>query len=423
VRVPQRALVAVLVLAALGLALASCTPDKQTAADLIHPEPVGLRADAPSYARHGPFWVGYQQKSLGEGDRALAVQLWYPARNPNAADEDITYAFSLQPILTSFPDWPSELVTVVDGRALSDAKPDASAAPYPLVVFSHGFGLNPVWYNTLLEHYASHGFVVLAPQHTDPDWAEAWQASIDRPQEILRALDYAEQLTASGGDLAGLIDMERVAVVGHSFGGYTALAMGGARFDLETFELHAAELIDDPSAWIQMPFVGKGAEMAARAGLDSIPDGLWPTFGDPRVDAIVPISSDAFLFDERGLAAIGIPVMAVGGTADTGAPYAWGTLPAYEHASSASKSLVGFVGAEHMVVATPCENMAWIEDTPLHAMFCGDPAWEKERALDLVHHLSTAFLLDVLTDDSKARAALLLHAVAFDGIEYETTLK
>jgi predicted dienelactone hydrolase len=65
--------------------------------------------------------------------------------------------------------------------------------------------------------------------------------------------------------------------------------------------------------------------MAARAGLDPMPQGLWPAMGDPRVTAIIPMSSDSYLFDKAGLAKITIPMMTMGGTADTGTPYLWGS--------------------------------------------------------------------------------------------------
>jgi len=420
-RQATRLLLLLLGLVAAALAVASCSPDRSAPQSDVAPQPLGLRSDAPTYALHGAFWVGYDRLTVGSGEERLEVDLWYPARNPSALEEAATYPMQLQSMLLEIPGWPTDLETVVRGKALEGAPLDRSEAPYPLIVFSHGFGLNAAWYSTLLEHFASHGFVVVAPQHEDPGWEEAWKAAIDRPQLIPRVLDLAASLTASSGDLAGLIDMESVAVVGHSIGGTTALAVSGAQFDLDAFEAHAASLSpEDPGAWILMPFVGKGQEMAARAGLDREPEGLWPTFADPRIDAIVSISSDAFLFDERGLSMLALPLLSIGGTADTGAPYAWGTLPAYQHAESRRKALVGFDGAEHMFVSVPCDRMPWIEETPFHEMFCFDPAWEKDRALDLIHHFSTAFLLDVLGGNPEASAALRPSAVAFDGIIYET---
>ena len=89
--------------------------------------------------------------------------------------------------------------------------------PYPLVVFSHGFSATSQWYSTLAEQYASHGFIVLAPEHVgENDWMENVSSTAGRPLDIKRTLDYTEQITAPGGDMAGQIDMENVAVAGHS---------------------------------------------------------------------------------------------------------------------------------------------------------------------------------------------------------------
>ena len=135
------------------------------------------------------------------------------------------------------------------------------------------------------------------------------------------------------------------------------------------------------------------------------------------------MAGDSYLFDMAGLSQITLPMMAIGGTADTGTPYDWGSKPSYDHASSAQKTLVGLVGAEHMVTASPCEDMPWIAESPYYAYLCFDPVWDKARALDLVHHFSTAFLLDTLKGDEAARAALLPDAVQFPGVEYATTLR
>ena len=236
-------------------------------------------------------------------------------------------------IPTELPD-PS---VVIHGHAPLDAEIDDSQGPYPLVIFSHGFSTNAAWYADLIEHYASYGFIVLAPdhkEHFDPEWSELWSASIDRPRRS-QTLDYAEAVNAPGGALAGLIDMQHVAVVGHSYGGYTALAMAGAQYDLEAYNARCAQLpSDDPNAFLCLHLMPKEADMAARAGLDAMPGGLWPSFGDPCVTAIIPIAGDSYLFDQAGLAKITIPMMAIGGTADTGTPYTWGanrpmtTLPA-----------------------------------------------------------------------------------------------
>lgn len=385
------------------------------------PELKGLRPDAPSHAVHGPYWVGYQQlEAPGDAHGGFAVKMWYPALNPAGAAESITYAIALKS-----PDWRTYQPQIVHGHAIAGAPIDDTAdGAFPLVVFSHGYATNAEWYSALVEHYASHGLIVLAPEHREDDWFAAWAASFDRPADVKRTLDFAEALARPGGALAGKIDMTKVAVVGHSYGGYTALAMAGARFELDTFNVRCAALAaDDPKAFLCAPFAGREQDMATRAGLPAPPEGLWPPLGDARVKAIVPISGDAYLFNEQGLANVTVPMMAIGGTADWGTPWDWGTQLSYDNVASAHKALVGLEVAGHMIATNPCDAMPWTKHLPEveHGFICLDPVWEKLRALDVINHFSTAFLLDTLTGNADARAALQPAAVQVPGIAFTAT--
>ena len=393
--------------------------------------PPGARPDAPTYAARGPFAVGYKPLVIGAGTKhPLEGSLWYPALNPTGRKEEITYAIKQKDTT-----WSTDLPKIIYGHALLNAEIDAAQGAYPLVVWSPGFVASAAWNNNLLEHYASYGFIILSPEHIEGVYpsdfesdpiaiSDFWKAVIDRPLDIKQTLDYADQLTAPGGAMAGLIDIAHVAVVGHSFGGYTALAMAGAQYDLDAFNARCAQLPkDDQNTLYCTSLVQKGAEMAARAGLDPMPQGLWPSLGDPRVAAIIPMSSPSSLFDKAGLAKITIPMMAMEGNADSVVSPDWGGKPAYENALSAQKALVTFLGGEHLIFGTPCENEPWIVKHPAYGFFCFDPVWDKTRVLDLIDHFSTAFLLDTLKGDKAAHAALLPDAINFPGIEYTTTMK
>jgi predicted dienelactone hydrolase len=345
------------------------------------PDRVGLTPEAPAYALHGPHWVGFRRlEAPATGAAWTKVGIWYPARNPAAAVEALTYETMLS--LGGF-----DIPAVVEGNAIADAPLAGDHGPFPLVVFSHGFALRPELYSMLVEHYASHGFVVLAPDHADGgDWIEsAWQAASDRPRDIQRTLAFAEALNAPEGAFAGALDLENIALVGHSFGGYTALAMAGARIDLDGFHSRCESLAEeDAKNFVCAAFLGREADMAARAGLTGDPDGLWPAVGDSRITAIVPIAGDAYLFNEAGLSSIAIPMMAIGGTADRGTPFEWGAQLAYDAVSSERKAIVALEGADHMVTVNPCEIMPWTEGLPAEyqAYVCNDPAWDKPFALD-----------------------------------------
>ena len=376
----------------LALALAGCSEEV--------PEPLEL---APYDAR-GPFAVGFRtlEAPASGGAPALTVKVWYPAAAGTPAQDEIDYALELKQA-----DWQGIKSAVVHGHAVADAPVQSDYGARPVVVFSHGYTLNPEWYAELVEHYASKGFVVLATEHVEADWLLARESAFARPRAVTRTLDLAASL-AGEGPFAGGIDMEKVAVVGHSFGGYTTLAAAGARFNLTALEERCAALEpEDPNVFNCAPFQGRAEELAALAGLDEVPSGLWPSQGDPRVDAIVPMAPTAFLFDRAGLSSITIPMMAIGGTMDLITPWEDCQL-AYEGVSSARKSLVAFVGAGHQIPTDSCENMPFTSQLPeLHReVICTDPAWDKAAARRWIRHFSTAFLLDVLTGDAQAKAAL-----------------
>ncbi|HVU36055.1 MAG TPA: hypothetical protein VHE61_21620 [Opitutaceae bacterium] len=111
------------------------------------------------------------------------------------------------------PDWPGQVVTVF--------RPDGAPGPRPTWFFAHGFGgTNPVYYQELLAHLASHGEVVVFSPY---------------PTELLRVSEnYAtiyDGFVAAAQRYPDLIDTSRVGFAGHSYGGgaVPALALRALR--------------------------------------------------------------------------------------------------------------------------------------------------------------------------------------------------
>ncbi|MCW2677051.1 MAG: chlorophyllase [Modestobacter sp.] len=117
------------------------------------------------------------------------------------------------------------------GRALPTHLfyPADGAGPFPVVVFSHGFGSTPEAYRDLLESWAAAGFVVAAPTFplTSRGSALVRADVLDQPADVSFVLTQVLALGTAPGDLAGRIDTTHVAVAGHSAGAMTTLGVLG----------------------------------------------------------------------------------------------------------------------------------------------------------------------------------------------------
>lgn len=106
--------------------------------------------------------------------------------------------------------------------------------PFPLVVFSHGFACYRESYSGLTDHWASHGYVVVQPEHPDCPTSptrlrpqDATGIHYIRISDVERVLD---ALFAPGEEIPGLtgnIDYGRKVMAGHSFGGMIAQIIWG----------------------------------------------------------------------------------------------------------------------------------------------------------------------------------------------------
>src|SRR5688500_1906892 len=96
--------------------------------------------------------VGFRRLEAPGG---LEVKSWYPAErlagspSPGAADAAIAY-----PVTWKDGTWlPEDTSAVVHGHAIENAPVAVAGHALPLIVFSHGYALNPEWYSGLVEHF------------------------------------------------------------------------------------------------------------------------------------------------------------------------------------------------------------------------------------------------------------------------------
>ncbi|MBI1214505.1 MAG: alpha/beta fold hydrolase [Alphaproteobacteria bacterium] len=189
---------------------------------------------------------------------------------------------------------PEAQVVQMAGLAVAIWQPPAQAGdegPFPLILFSHGFGGCKTQSRFLMQALARDGYIVAAPDHADAGCRRGGQegsGGFHRPEQSFRdpkdwsaqtyndrAADMKNLYDAlkEDKDWSARIDWARVGLAGHSLGGYTVLGLAGG----------------------------------------------WPGWKMAGVKAVLALSPYCAPFAEKGtLSGIGVPVMYQGGTRDFG---------------------------------------------------------------------------------------------------------
>lgn len=221
--------------------------------------------------------------------------------------------------------------------------PVDARGPRPVVVVSHGLGGTRDALSYLGRHWASYGYVCIHMQHHGSDdaiWRDVparermramraatndLQAAQDRAADVPFVLDTLEAAQeAEDTPRYGQLDLEHIAIAGHSYGAWTCMALAGQ---------------------------GNGLNGE-------------PSFRDERIDVAIPLSSPAPRSERnyrRAYAGIDIPVFHVTGTLDN-SPVNDTTAEErrvpYDHSpgrdeGGAAQYLVTFDGGDHMVLGGP----------------------------------------------------------------------
>ncbi len=223
------------------------------------------------------FYVGYKKidvefKSTGE---QFPVALVYPSDTPS---KQVKFG-------------PFEMELSIGGK-FADGK-------FPLVIISHGSGGTNLGYRSIAFALVKNGFVVGMPLHPKNNFKDNeaegtvsnWK---NRPRHISASID----AILSSRRMSASIDADKIAVVGHSAGAYTALAVAGGVADTT----HIIELcLSSPQ--INEPFCGLVKE-------NKIEKAKIENSHDKRIKAIVLMAPVGILFNsEDSLKDVDIPAL------------------------------------------------------------------------------------------------------------------
>lgn len=243
----------------------------------------------------------------GAQHHELSVLVWYPAAE-NAVETQQEIGPPGAPLLLA-------------GKAAEHAAMAPALEKFPLILLSHGTGgsaMQMAWIGTAL---ARAGYVAVAVNHPGNNALEPYTAE----GFILwweRATDLSEVLDGMLADpeFGPKINASRVGAAGFSIGGYTVLALGGARTDIsvifdlckqhpETPTCHVPEMKDmgTPEQMLEAVRKTSGVSLARSA----------ESYRDPRIHAIFAIAPGAGMtLTPDSLHAMRVPVQIVVGAAD-----------------------------------------------------------------------------------------------------------
>jgi len=211
--------------------------------------------------------------------------------------------------------------------------PAKSTGPFPIIIFSHGLGGNREGYEYLGKHWAGCGYVSVHLQHPGSDdtvWKNAGPLgampamfksaanvsnAINRAKDVTFGIDQVLRMnTAANSPLRGRLNTSRIGMAGHSFGGWTTMAVVGENL---------------------------------RSG--------DPSLADPRITAAIEMSAPVPKLQaqrDHAFSAITTPVFHMTGTLDDspiGETKADERRIPFDKMNRAETCLVTFNGADHMV--------------------------------------------------------------------------
>jgi dienelactone hydrolase len=182
----------------------------------------------------GPFPVGVRTTEALDGGRSrrFPCEIWYPAAAQHAGQDLVADSQDVFTTTDPFARFTQQPSAGAERHQLAVRNATPESGIYPLIVFSHSSGGDRRQSTSLCTHLSSHGYVVAALDHSE----------LVAPELAPRPGETAEQRTARADALIAnrvpdvrllidhmlqtdcAIDPNRIGIVGHSFGGWTALA-------------------------------------------------------------------------------------------------------------------------------------------------------------------------------------------------------
>ena len=253
---PCLCVVLILITATASLITANAQAPSSVSLSRLLPMPagpylIGRKGYALTDSSRTDPWPSGQEKN-----RELMVYVWYPAQPtghpptgeyvPGARllDSNAGAKAAAQEMFGAR--WPQIVSGSIASHAVDNAVPVTHAGKFPVILFSHGITDTTFSYTAQIENFVSHGYVVVAIEHTDAAGVVLFPDGHIRlhhraatptpaPKDPLQAMiASAQSETETGAEdvrfvldeldhgaisIRQIADLYRVAAVGHSYGG------------------------------------------------------------------------------------------------------------------------------------------------------------------------------------------------------------
>jgi predicted dienelactone hydrolase len=350
-----------------------------TVAATTVPPPTTAPPKAWAPVAAGKYSVGVATITVADpaGARPLTVDIWFPLADTVDKAALSKQRYSLLPGV--YYESPAAFAATADQIS--------PAEKFPLIVYSHGSGGLRYIHSAYTEALASHGYIVVAPDHTGNTAAERItgqgappaEVAFTRPTDVRRVVDaFVDSAHPTAGPYASKTDAAKVVITGHSFGGFTSIAS----------------------------VVGFTNELGTVAA-------------DPRVVAIVPMApaSASTFFPDAQIASIKVPMMVLVGTDDKTTPVDPNVTRLWDLAKNSPAYRVELKAGEHQTFTDLCAYKAFLPTlTSVPAVItqtidtmsvegCSPGDIAPARANELITSYVVRFLDQVLRNGSPVTAA------------------
>ena len=279
----------------------------------------------------------------------------------------------------------------------------------PVIVISHGIGTDSNNFRYLANHLATNGFAVVVPNHPGSDTKQVEslmngsasevaqpEEFINRPLDVKFVLDELEKLNKTDSRLNNVLDLQRIGVFGQSFGGYTALALAGAKINLEKIQQNCNQKALKQTWNMSLLLQCRMQELQPNKPVKQY------NLYDERIKAVIAVNPiTSIIFGETGLSEIKTPVMMVASSEDTVAPALYEQILPFSWISNPQKYLVQMEGATHFSAIGDGKDSS--EQVGVTAKLIGD---NPKQAQSYINKLSLPFFQSHVSEKSQYRPYL-----------------